>query len=78
MSGLDVSDSRDCTVKTVMADVIDRWFIQSPARYFLKVPALSQTISNDGFSDGSVLTNHLARQVGSICVFSKQNSLWRL
>ena len=34
--------------------LIDRWFIQSPVRYFFKVPALFQTVSNDGFSDGSV------------------------
>ena len=34
--------------------LIDRWFIQSPARFVLKVPALFQIVSNDGFSDGSV------------------------
>ena len=53
-----------------MVDLIDRWFIQSPARSFLKVTALFQTVSNDGFSDGLVLTNDLAQQVSSFLEFS--------
>lgn len=34
--------------------VVDRWFIQSPAKYFWKKSALFQTVSKDNFSDGSV------------------------
>ena len=34
--------------------MIDRCFIQSPAKYFLKVPALCQTFSKEDFPEGSV------------------------
>ena len=38
-----------------MLDMIDRWFIQSPAEFFFLVPAFFQSVSKDNFLDGSVL-----------------------
>lgn len=43
--------------------VLGRWFVRSPAKYFLKVPANWRTVSTDDFPDGFGLSNHLAFQV---------------
>ncbi len=34
--------------------ITERWFIQTPAKYFFKVPVLSQTGSNGALPDGCV------------------------
>lgn len=34
--------------------VMDRWFIESPPKYFLNVPAPLQIVSNEALPDGYV------------------------
>ena len=37
-----------------VSPVIDRWFIQSRAKYFMKMPPIFHAVSKDDFPDGSV------------------------
>ena len=46
--------------------VIDKWLIQLPATYFLKVPAVSGTVSKDDFPDGLLHRAIWARQANAV------------
>jgi len=61
-SGSDQSSSYE-ELLAAMGVVIDRWFIQSPATYILKVPALLPNSFKGQLPKWFRVTNHVARQV---------------